>query len=394
MKDRIHFGTIKQYFMDKFDCPVVDKRFNNSVTGEKYFLICEQNLDIAFFTIKDDGSYLCLDSKGEIINQENIISYVNGNFVKDVYGSASYDEDKIGIRYKGQEISIEEIKQLEEKMYPEQTSIVLNSMFYTYGDIETFHVDEIKYVNGGTFANIFKRKNSDILKEYNKKHYEGKENSLHGILIINKENGDGLLVDTQGFEYARYYSYAPKIKNHVESIIEGQMKETAIYEMKLYVPLEVEKVDEGENEDDAYTVDGRDYYYKIKEKVSRSIDDCGDRGLAKYFWDDDKCRNKVYSIKPDVEIRNDQIMGVAVIKMTKPLNQEEIDSLKDFVTGQFSDGWGEGFEQHEIEVGDGEIYVHFWSYENYYIHTEEEQNEYEKEQNEENVQGMQGINMS
>ena len=86
-------------------------------------------------------------------------------------------------------------------------------------------------------------------------------------------------------------------------------------------------------------------------------------------------------------------MGVAVIKMTKPLFEEELESLKDYISGQFSDGWGEGFEQHEIEVSDGEIYVHFWTSENYYIHTEEEQQSYEMNGGEP-VQGMQEMKMS
>lgn len=48
-------------------------------------------------------------------------------------------------------------------------------------------------------------------------------------------------------------------------------------------------------------------------------------------------------------------------KIRDPLTEEEIKILKDFWTGQMSDGWGEGFEQQPLTVEDGEIYISFWS---------------------------------
>ena len=391
MKGKIHFETVRQYFENNFDCIVEDKRFHNSQTGETYFLICDHGTDIAFFTVKPDGTHICLDSNGEDVNPEKVFAYVNGDYVQGTYENIAYDGDKLEIRYDGQEISMEEINVLEERIYPKSTNIILNNMFSTDGELESVCINEIAYVDKNEFDRIMKKQDSDVFEEYNARHYEGAEGCRNGILVINKENGDGLVVDTQGFGYARYMSYAPKIQMPVEYMLEKQMKQDAVHEMKLYVPLEVTMYDE--DEDHEYEVGGKKYYYNIKEKVAESIDECGERGLAKYFWDDDKCRNKVYSIKPDVEIRNNQIMGVAVIKMTKPLFEEELESLKDYVTGQFSDGWGEGFEQHEIAVGDGEIYVHFWNSMNYYIHTEAEQQEYEMNFSEP-VHGMQEMNMS
>ena len=42
-------------------------------------------------------------------------------------------------------------------------------------------------------------------------------------------------------------------------------------------------------------------------------------------------------------------------------------------SGQESDGWGEGFEQREIKIEDGELYVSFWSPDkDFFIKTETE----------------------
>ena len=104
------------------------------------------------------------------------------------------------------------------------------------------------------------------------------------------------------------------------------------------------------------------YEESIREAVEqRNSDDGGN--LMPYF---DEKRNlrvkeKVLSAIPSVEIRGDELMGCTTVRLKEPLTEAEMQDLQGYLKGQFCDGWGEGFEQQEIQTADGVLYVHFWN---------------------------------
>ena len=51
---------------------------------------------------------------------------------------------------------------------------------------------------------------------------------------------------------------------------------------------------------------------------------------------------------------------MADCQLLESLEGDELGRLTTYLTGQASDGWGEGFEQREIPVGKGLLYVHLW----------------------------------
>ena len=388
MDKRIHFNTIQKYFKEKFNADIEQKEFVNNKTGEVYNVVYTKGTDIAVFTEKGIDEFICIDSNGDKIEKENIIGYVNGvNTTKDEH-DLMFSEKDLVLHFDNKAVDVAQLIQREKEFYPERTEIVLQAELmknnYQNG-VAPFYVDEVIYVDNGEFEKIKKLEYSDVLKEYNERVYDGVSEGNHGVAIIN-ESGDGLLIDTQGYDYARYMAYAPQVGMAIDNMLDREFSQKAIYEMKLYVPLRVVEFDE------RYDIDGGIYFDKIRDTVRSDDIQNEKRGLAEYLSKKNICQKKVYSIKPDIERVNDVMMGVVAIKMTEPLSQGEIDDLKDYITGQFSDGWGESFEQQAIQVDGNQIYVHFWNSEEYFIKTEEEMaDEQEQEFEMEGMKGMQGM---
>ena len=109
-----------------------------------------------------------------------------------------------------------------------------------------------------------------------------------------------------------------------------------------------------------------DYEESVQSAITDSFRGT-DGDLMPYFSEkrNPGVKAKVLSVIPSVELRDGELMGCTTVRLKKPLDKVEMSALQEYLLGQFSDGWGEGFEQREIQTADGVLYVHFWSEESF-----------------------------
>lgn len=138
--------------------------------------------------------------------------------------------------------------------------------------------------------------------------------------------------------------------------------------LKLYMPLTVTtymRDEYGDMDNDPVELDNRtvlsheDHILAaiLKERAPEEAE----RGLMKYYGTNDTINDKVRSYVFKVERVQGQLMGVAECRIQSQLTAEKLERLKEDISGQASDGFGEGFEQRPIKTPDGEIYVSLWS---------------------------------
>jgi hypothetical protein len=103
---------------------------------------------------------------------------------------------------------------------------------------------------------------------------------------------------------------------------------------------------------------------------------------------------KLIETKISVEIVDGNLFGVAYCTVEDDWTDEDTKQLKDYLSGQYSDGWGEGFEQREFaefdeleeyydeneeyceEYVNYYVYASFWQRNGFRIMTEDELKEY------------------
>lgn len=135
---------------------------------------------------------------------------------------------------------------------------------------------------------------------------------------------------------------------------------------RLFSPLEgnfFEEDEWGNMEETPVVMDGLDlmqYAESIQERLEKEDwSQEGERGLAKYL-DNQLLKQRVVSMFPGIEEVNGCLYGVMTMVSRGDLTAQEMGAVIESWSGQASDGWGEGFEQREIETPEGGLYVSFW----------------------------------
>lgn len=97
------------------------------------------------------------------------------------------------------------------------------------------------------------------------------------------------------------------------------------------------------------------YREQIEQAVAEQAVD-----LLAYYDGPDEVREHLVSIIPSVAVQDGKLCGCTAITYRQDLSEHQWNALFRDIAGQYSDGWGEGFEQRDIEVDGGILNVHFW----------------------------------
>ena len=92
--------------------------------------------------------------------------------------------------------------------------------------ISEFHtrkcvINGIELMNDKEFETLSKNLlcEQSFIADRKEEMYIDSAGKLHGLLALNIDSGDGILIDSQGYDYPRYVAFMPNIKPYIESQI-------------------------------------------------------------------------------------------------------------------------------------------------------------------------------
>ena len=160
--------------------------------------------------------------------------------------------------------------------------------------------------------------------------------------------------------------------NEVVAAVRQMTQDAGPVKAVFFCPL-VGKIDEGDG--DMFTV-GDSYLADSEDEINDALKEYtanDENDMATYYNKDDGVSEKLTSAVWSVELHGDKLFGRIDCSLKEALTAEETEALRDWLTGQCSDGLGEGFEQQPIDTMDGELFVSFWnSGDDYAMMTEDE----------------------
>ena len=193
--------------------------------------------------------------------------------------------------------------------------------------------------------------------------YQGDE-----LYMIPLSSGEDFYLDTEREFYQRMdIDYPDTVPPSM--VAETTVPPQQLMEAKLYSPVFVDFWEH--DEDGSYPTQSDEMSQETAKwfniEISAAIlkerkSEDGERGLMAYYGEIDSVNSKVRSIFLDVDVIDDKLWAVATLKLVEPLSEAELETLRDYMIGQYADGWGEGFEQRDIEIEGGDINVHLWKH--------------------------------
>ena len=141
--------------------------------------------------------------------------------------------------------------------------------------------------------------------------------------------------------------------------------------MSLYFPL-TGNIDEGDG--NPFTV-GDSFLYDYRYDINDLIEEYQDRDvedILEYFDGDAGAKAKLVSAQWSTEIVDGTLYGKVDLRLREELTEDELTSVKDWITGQNSDGAFESLEDHPIDSEDGKLSISLWHGGNDYFVCREE----------------------